>query len=196
MTILTDVEDRDDVVVVQGGGGPRLAEEALLRGSAAGQVGKHHLDGHLAPELRVFRQEDDAHAPAAQDLQDPKAAQSAQLVIGLRRGQEGYQAGIRRWWLGRVRGAGDLGDDGRRHGRDVGLLPRSCRRVGRYVWVGRSGGTCGGGTDLVGDGGHAGTARAPDLLAGQVAGDPQRLSTAGTGEGDHGENLGRASASA
>ena len=49
--VLADLQDWDDVIVVEGGGGPGLAEEAALPALAPRQVRQHGLDGHLPAEL-------------------------------------------------------------------------------------------------------------------------------------------------
>ena len=63
---LAEVVDRDDVGVVQGGGGPRLTAEAL-GGVGDLQVADEHLDGHHPPEDGVVGDVDRAH-PAAREL--------------------------------------------------------------------------------------------------------------------------------
>ena len=50
---LVDLVDRANVRVVQGRGRLRLLEEPLLRGVVAGQIGREHLDRHLAVEARI-----------------------------------------------------------------------------------------------------------------------------------------------
>ena len=69
-----DVVDRDDVGVVEGRGGPRLAGEAFPPPAAGGGVGVHDLDGHGAIEARVAGAIDDSHPSFAQLLED--------LVVG------------------------------------------------------------------------------------------------------------------
>src|SRR5262249_51112711 len=66
-----------EVGVVEGGGGPPLAVEALeqLRVVLGAEVG--HLQGHLPVELGVVGQVDGAHAALAQSLQEAVAAERA-----------------------------------------------------------------------------------------------------------------------
>jgi hypothetical protein len=60
---LAEVVDRDDVGVVEGGGGTRFAREAL-RGIGDVEVAEEDLDGHHAPEHGIVGHVHDAHAPA------------------------------------------------------------------------------------------------------------------------------------
>ena len=78
--------DRDDVLVLDGGRGLGLAQEALPGGGVAGQRGPNDLEGHAAPELPVLGLEDDAHAPGAEYLEDAVPSQPADLArpLGLR----------------------------------------------------------------------------------------------------------------
>ena len=85
--VLIDLEDGDDVVVVDGGHGLGLAQEALAGAGVGGQAGQHRLEGDEAFQLEVFGLVDDAHAAAAQFLEDAIAAQPADLVGLLRRRQ-------------------------------------------------------------------------------------------------------------
>jgi hypothetical protein len=57
--------DRDDVRVREPGGRARLAQEALARLDRR-EVRREHLDRDVAVELYVAREEDDAHAAAAE----------------------------------------------------------------------------------------------------------------------------------
>ncbi len=68
--VLADLVDGDDVVVLEGGAGPGLAEEALAGHRVAGELRQDHLQGHGAAEVRVLGPVDDAHAPAPQFLLD------------------------------------------------------------------------------------------------------------------------------
>ena len=70
---LAGVVDRDDVRVLQGGGDPRLAREALAEARGLGEVGRDDLDGGPAPEVEVLGAVDHAHAAAADPLLDPVA---------------------------------------------------------------------------------------------------------------------------
>ena len=63
-----DVVDRDDVAVIQAGGGTDLAAEPLLEFGIVGQVREQHLQRHHAVDLAVVGTPDLAHAAAAQQL--------------------------------------------------------------------------------------------------------------------------------
>src|SRR5262249_10574980 len=68
--VLVDVVDRADVRVVQGGGGPGLAAEALQRVAVVGVPFGQELEGHVPAEPGVLGPVDHAHAAAAEALQD------------------------------------------------------------------------------------------------------------------------------
>ena len=70
---LADVEDRDDVRVVQPGGGPRLVQEPSAAVRVGRGVGAEHLQRDRAVEPDVDRLVDDPHAAAAQLADDPVA---------------------------------------------------------------------------------------------------------------------------
>src|SRR5690606_40584277 len=80
--------DGADARVVEPRGGFDLAAEALARAIAAEVLGADHLERDVAPERRVARAIDDAHAAAA-DL--PQEAELAELVA--RRGVRGARGG-------------------------------------------------------------------------------------------------------
>src|SRR5690606_7481763 len=61
--VFTDVEDGDDVRMTQAGGGPRFTRESLAQLII---VVAQQLDGDLAIELRIEREEERTH-PAAAD---------------------------------------------------------------------------------------------------------------------------------
>ena len=61
---------RDDVRVIQRGGGARLAQEARADDLVGGQRGRQRLDGHQPLELEVPREEYDPHAPAPDLAED------------------------------------------------------------------------------------------------------------------------------
>ena len=63
---LADAMNGDDVRVRESRGHARLAEESFARCRGAGEVRREHLDGHVAIELHVAREVDDAHAAAAE----------------------------------------------------------------------------------------------------------------------------------
>jgi len=72
--ILSDVVNRADVGMVERGGGPSLALEALHGLGIPGSLVGQKLDRDTAAEAGVFAAVDDSHAPAAQLGQD--------LVVG------------------------------------------------------------------------------------------------------------------
>ena len=86
--VLAHLQDGHDVIVLDGGGGFGLAQEALTGGFTGGQARQHGLDGQLALELRVLGLEHHAHAAGAEHLEDTKTAEPADLVWPFRRGQE------------------------------------------------------------------------------------------------------------
>jgi hypothetical protein len=65
--VLADVQDRDDVVVVELGGGAGLAQEPLAVDSAGGERRLERLDRDLAAEPRVLGEVHRAH-PALAEL--------------------------------------------------------------------------------------------------------------------------------
>jgi serine/threonine protein kinase len=67
---LPDVEERDDVGVVEGGGRARLLLEAGAALGVGGDAGGEHLDRHLAPEPRVPRPEDLPHPSRTEGSDD------------------------------------------------------------------------------------------------------------------------------
>ena len=71
---LVDVVDGADVGMIQRGGRPRLALEALERTGLHGHVVGQELEGDRAIEARVFGLVDHAHAAAAEEFGD--------LVVG------------------------------------------------------------------------------------------------------------------
>src|SRR5262249_7165049 len=77
--VFADLVDRDDVLVLDGGGGPRLVQEALAVG--LGDDGRpHRLESNAALQLRVLGLENDAHAAGAQYPQHAIVGESAELV--------------------------------------------------------------------------------------------------------------------
>ena len=62
---VTEVVDRDDIRVLEGAGGPRLAHEPLAQHGIAGDDCAHDLDGQVAVEDRVVGAIDDAHGTFA-----------------------------------------------------------------------------------------------------------------------------------
>ena len=63
---LAGVDDRDDAVVADRGGGARLGEEAVLRLGIEREVGPQHLERGLGAGEAVAHLEHDAHAAAAE----------------------------------------------------------------------------------------------------------------------------------
>jgi hypothetical protein len=82
---LTRVEEREDVGVLEVGGGLDLREEAL-RAEHGSQLGLQHLDGDLAVVLRVFGQVHGGHAALAERALDA-------VAVGEGVGQAGGQVG-------------------------------------------------------------------------------------------------------
>ena len=122
-SVLPDVVDGADVRVIQRGRGARLAPESLQcvrsRGSAIGQ----ELEGDGPPEARVLGAVDDAHAAAAELLEDVIVRDRAADHLGLPR------IAFHRW--GGSRGSGRV-----RAGPPV---PRVTRRSGGSQRVAPSG---------------------------------------------------------
>ncbi len=69
--VLPDLVDRADVRVVEGGGGPGLAQEPVERGAVAGGLGGEELQGDGSVEDAVVCPVDDAHTAATELLDDP-----------------------------------------------------------------------------------------------------------------------------
>ena len=67
---LTGLVDGDDVGVVDRGRQLRLAQEAGAERLVVCVFGGEQLEGHLAPELALLGEVDDAHAAAPQDALD------------------------------------------------------------------------------------------------------------------------------
>ena len=63
--------------MVEGGGDPRLAQEALAEALVLGELGRDHLERDLAPEAFFLGAVDRTHPPAADERLD--------LVAGDRR---------------------------------------------------------------------------------------------------------------
>ena len=72
--VLADVVDRADVRVVERRGDARLPPESLERVGARGELGRQELQRDLAAEADVFGAVDDAHAAAAEAIEDPVVA--------------------------------------------------------------------------------------------------------------------------
>ena len=62
--------DGQDVRLLDGGGGARLAQEALARALVVDELGRDDLDRDLAVEVELTRSVDDAHAALADRLLD------------------------------------------------------------------------------------------------------------------------------
>jgi hypothetical protein len=72
---LADFEDLDDVVVTQAGDRFRLPPEPADLLGVEGDVGRQHLDGHLALQVLLKRLVDHSHGAAAQLLENGEFAQ-------------------------------------------------------------------------------------------------------------------------
>ena len=72
--------DRDEVVVRDGGGGPRLAAEPLVGHFVVRELRIEYLHGHVALQVRVVALQHDAHAAAADDALDVEAAEPPDVV--------------------------------------------------------------------------------------------------------------------
>ncbi len=84
--VLVHIVDGAYVGVIQGGGGEGFALEALDGLRVGGDILRQELQGHAAAEARIFSAEDDAHAAAAEFLQDAivRAGHSDEKVMLLR----------------------------------------------------------------------------------------------------------------
>ena len=83
-----DVVDRDDIGVIQRGGGAGLAQKARERRRLAPRMRVHHLDGDRAVQPRVERAEHFSHAAAADariDAVVPERGRYHHLDGGLQR---------------------------------------------------------------------------------------------------------------
>ena len=87
---LTCREHRDDVRLLQGGGGPDFALEPVHAQSLR-QFRRQHLDDDLAAEAQFFREEDAAHAAPAELALQAVCVAERLLKLGL---QVGSQAGV------------------------------------------------------------------------------------------------------
>jgi hypothetical protein len=85
--IRADAEDGDDVLVLDRGGRPRLAQETLAVGGVPG-ARLDDLQRHRPAQFGLLGREDHAHATDAQHPEDAISAQPADLPRSLRWGQE------------------------------------------------------------------------------------------------------------
>ena len=69
--------DRDDVRVVEARCELRLDEEPLAEALVRRELGREHLDGHLALQVDVLAQVDGAHRAASEQTLDPEAGEHA-----------------------------------------------------------------------------------------------------------------------
>ncbi len=136
---LARVVDRDDVGVVDRGGGARLAYEALAEVGVLGQLRGDELQRDGAVEVELERPVDHAHAAAARDPQDAVAGELVSLVQGGHRAfvQQGPHAPTRPLRSAARRyprlvdarserhSCGRVGGSGARHGRAVRPPPPS-----------------------------------------------------------------------
>ena len=81
--VLADLVDGDDVIVLEGGRRPGLAQETLLGRVAGGQAGQHGLQGDETLQLGILGLEDDAHAAGSEHLKNTVGTEPAQLVGSL-----------------------------------------------------------------------------------------------------------------
>jgi hypothetical protein len=70
VAVLADVKNRYDVGVVQLGGGPRLAAEALQGVTVTGDTGREQLESHAPAQRHLLGLVDDAHAASGNLAQD------------------------------------------------------------------------------------------------------------------------------
>ena len=98
VSLVADLVDGDDVVVLDLTDRFRLAFETLGCGRILGVLGLHRLESDQPFQARIFRLEDDAHAAGAENLQHPVRPESAELVGSLGGTQE-----VERLAIGRAR---------------------------------------------------------------------------------------------
>src|SRR5262245_9726682 len=84
-----EVEDRHDVLVVEGGDDPRLPFEPPLSRGVVLQRRRQHLDGHLASQPFVARAIDLPHSPCADATLDDVRPEMPPRLQGRR-----YRGGI------------------------------------------------------------------------------------------------------
>ena len=77
---LTDLVDRDDVIVLQRRHGPRLEGEPLRGLCRAGQFRPDDLQGHGTEQVGVFGLEDQSHPALAEESADAVMGQPAELA--------------------------------------------------------------------------------------------------------------------
>jgi hypothetical protein len=90
--VLADLVDGDDIGVLQAGDGLRLRLEAGAADGLGEPAGQHHLEGHQAAQRLLPGLVDDAHAAAAQLLQDHIHADPLRHA-----GRGHHGSGNRRW---------------------------------------------------------------------------------------------------
>ena len=125
-SVLPDVVHRDDVRVIELGGGAGLLAEAIDEGRVAGELRRQHLDGDLAVEARLGGAEDAAHRAATQLPLDAVAGDphgGAPRGVGSGR-FPGNGSGLARSGDGRVALGEGLRDDPELPGADQELVPR------------------------------------------------------------------------
>ena len=71
--LISRLVDGDDVGVIERGGDPRLAQEALAEALVLGELGGDHLERDLASEPLLLGAVDRAHPPSADEGLDPVA---------------------------------------------------------------------------------------------------------------------------
>ena len=83
--VLAHLEDRHNVIMLDGGLSPGFPLEAGAGHGFRSRVGEHHLEGDLAEQAGVLGLEDHAHAAFAQQAQYAIAAEPAEFVLPFRR---------------------------------------------------------------------------------------------------------------
>ncbi len=78
--VLADLVDGDDMIVLDGGGRPRLAQESASAQLMARALRFHHLQSDSPAQGGILGLKDHAHAALAEQPQDAEAAQPADFV--------------------------------------------------------------------------------------------------------------------
>ena len=79
--LAADVMDRDDVGVVQAGGGLGLGLEALQLPAVQGRSERQHLQRHPPPQRDLLGLVDHPHAASADLADQPEVAQPAEQSV-------------------------------------------------------------------------------------------------------------------
>ena len=72
---LSRLVDRDDIRMLEPGGGTPLLLEPLPEARVGRELGREHLDRDLAPVAKLLGEVDDPHAAAAEQRLDPEAGE-------------------------------------------------------------------------------------------------------------------------